>query len=183
MLFVKEVPVIHSSFSFLMSCYCLYHFKEKGYRDYGHDIDNTDTVLEAGLGFTCDFSKDKGFIGMDHVLTQKEMRLSQGGFTKRMVHVFVNDPQPLMQHGEVLWRDNVRVSDVRMASYGHTLGGAVGLSMIETQKQNSDYPVITKEYLQHGIWEVEIAERRFPCQLSLAPFYDPKSHRIKGMFD
>ncbi len=23
---------------------------EKGYRDYGHDIDNTDTVLEAGLG-------------------------------------------------------------------------------------------------------------------------------------
>jgi glycine cleavage system aminomethyltransferase T len=24
---------------------------EKGYRDYGHDIDNTDTPLEAGLGF------------------------------------------------------------------------------------------------------------------------------------
>ena len=24
---------------------------EKGYRDYGHDIDNTDSVLEAGLGF------------------------------------------------------------------------------------------------------------------------------------
>lgn len=23
---------------------------EKGYRDYGHDIDNTDSVLEAGLG-------------------------------------------------------------------------------------------------------------------------------------
>jgi glycine cleavage system aminomethyltransferase T/glycine/D-amino acid oxidase-like deaminating enzyme len=30
---------------------------EKGYRDYGHDIDNTDSVLEVGLGFTCDFSK------------------------------------------------------------------------------------------------------------------------------
>ena len=27
---------------------------EKGYRDYGHDIDNTDSVLEAGLGFAVD---------------------------------------------------------------------------------------------------------------------------------
>ena len=24
---------------------------EKGYRDFGHDIDNTDCPLEAGLGF------------------------------------------------------------------------------------------------------------------------------------
>eukprot|EP00559_Dactyliosolen_fragilissimus_P008321 CAMPEP_0184860704 /NCGR_PEP_ID=MMETSP0580-20130426/5544_1 /TAXON_ID=1118495 /ORGANISM="Dactyliosolen fragilissimus" /LENGTH=822 /DNA_ID=CAMNT_0027357913 /DNA_START=85 /DNA_END=2553 /DNA_ORIENTATION=+ len=30
---------------------------EKGYRDYGHDVDNTDTVLECGLGFTRDFKK------------------------------------------------------------------------------------------------------------------------------
>src|ERR1700722_9188168 len=30
---------------------------EKGYRDYGHDIDNTDSVLEAGLGFAVDLKK------------------------------------------------------------------------------------------------------------------------------
>ena len=29
---------------------------EKGYRDYGHDIDNTDSVLEAGLGFAVDLT-------------------------------------------------------------------------------------------------------------------------------
>src|SRR5262249_19358308 len=28
---------------------------EKAYRDYGHDIDNTDSVLEAGLGFAVAF--------------------------------------------------------------------------------------------------------------------------------
>src|SRR5262249_44880707 len=33
---------------------------EKGYRDYGHDIDNTDTVLEAGLGFAVAFGKPDG---------------------------------------------------------------------------------------------------------------------------
>ena len=30
---------------------------EKGYRDYGHDMDNTDTLVEAGLAFTCDFEQ------------------------------------------------------------------------------------------------------------------------------
>jgi glycine cleavage system aminomethyltransferase T len=30
---------------------------EKAYRDYGHDMDNTDSIIEAGLGFTCDFTK------------------------------------------------------------------------------------------------------------------------------
>jgi hypothetical protein len=30
---------------------------EQGYRDYGHDIDNTDTVLEAGLGFAVALDK------------------------------------------------------------------------------------------------------------------------------
>ena len=44
---------------------------EKGYRDYGHDIDNTDSVLEAGLGFAVDLDKPGGFIGRDAVLAQK----------------------------------------------------------------------------------------------------------------
>ena len=40
---------------------------EKGYRDYGHDIDNTDSVLEAGLGFAVDLDKPGGFLGRDAV--------------------------------------------------------------------------------------------------------------------
>ena len=47
---------------------------EKGYRDYGHDIDNTDTVLEAGLGFAVALDKPGGFIGRDAVLAQKASR-------------------------------------------------------------------------------------------------------------
>ena len=35
---------------------------EKGYRDYGNDIDNMDTPLEVGLGFVVDLSKP-GFLG------------------------------------------------------------------------------------------------------------------------
>ena len=45
---------------------------EKGYRDYGHDIDNTDGPLEAGLGFAIALDKPGGFIGRDAVLARKE---------------------------------------------------------------------------------------------------------------
>ena len=44
---------------------------EKGYRDYGHDIDNTDSVLEAGLGFAVDLKKPGGFLGKDAVVAQE----------------------------------------------------------------------------------------------------------------
>uniref|UniRef100_A0A7S1ZLG9 Glycine cleavage T-protein C-terminal barrel domain-containing protein n=1 Tax=Trieres chinensis TaxID=1514140 RepID=A0A7S1ZLG9_TRICV len=149
---------------------------EKAYRDYGHDIDNTDTILECGLGFTCDFGKPEGFIGMEQVLSQKKKAKEDGGHRKRMAQVLLQDPDPLMHHGEVLWRNGKRVSEIRSASYGHTLGAAVGLTMLE-----NDDP-INKKWIQEGTWSVEIAGDMFPCTVSLAPLYDPKNERIKCDF-
>ena len=146
---------------------------EKAYRDYGHDIDNTDTILECGLGFTCDFEKPGGFIGMEHVLAQKRTSKEKGGLQKRMAQVLVKDPDPLMHHGEVLWRDGVRTSEIRSASYGHTLGGAVGLTMLENSAP------ITKSFIKEADWKVEIAGDMFPCIVSLAPLYDPKNKKVK----
>jgi glycine cleavage system aminomethyltransferase T len=100
----------------------------------------------------------------------------QGGPNKRMVNILINDPEPLMHHGEILWRNKERISDIRSASYGHTLGGAVGLSMLDRHHTNEP---ISKEYIHNGQWEVEIAHQRYPCQLSFSPFYDPKGDRIK----
>ena len=146
---------------------------EKGYRDYGHDMDNTDSLLEVGLGFTCDFEKQFGFIGREKVLEQKSTAKVEGGLTKRLAQVQVDDPRPLLYHGEVLWRDGARISDIRSGSYGHTIGGAVGLTMLE-----SDEP-INKGYIRNGEWSVEIADKFYPCKVSLQPLYDPKNHRIK----
>jgi len=36
---------------------------EKGYRDMGVDIDNTDNPIEAGLGFAVAWDKPGGFTG------------------------------------------------------------------------------------------------------------------------
>ena len=78
---------------------------EKGYRDYGHDMDNTDTLLEVGLGFTADFSKPGGFVGMEAVLKQKEAGL--GNLPQRLLQILVKDPQPMMFHGEIVYQDGV----------------------------------------------------------------------------
>ena len=147
---------------------------EKGYRDYGHDMDNTDSILEVGLGFTCDFEKDGGFRGRRAVLNQK----GQGPLKRRLMQVLVTDPAPMMHHAEVLYRDGVIVGDVRSASYGHTLGGSVGLAMVEPEVDT--FVALDKAYISQGSWEVDIAGTRYPVTVSLAPMYDPKNMRIKG---
>jgi glycine cleavage system aminomethyltransferase T/glycine/D-amino acid oxidase-like deaminating enzyme len=141
---------------------------EKGYRDYGHDIDNTDTVLEAGLGFAVDLKKPS-FIGKDAVAAQK----AAGPLHKRLIQILVQDPEPLMFHAEVVKRDGVPLGYVRAASYGFTLGGAVGLVMIDAGQP------VTQAYLDAGRWEVDIAGRSYPVTASLRPLYDPENKRIK----
>jgi 4-methylaminobutanoate oxidase (formaldehyde-forming) len=143
---------------------------EKGYRDYGHDIDNTDTVLEAGLGFAVAFDKPAGFLGRDAVAAQK----AAGPLRKRLVQVLVDDPEPLMFHAEVVRRDGVALGYIRAASYGHTLGGAVGLAMIEAGEP------IDAAWIEEGSWTVEIVDREWPCTVSLRPLFDPTNEKVKA---
>jgi len=146
---------------------------EKAYRDYGHDIDNTDTVLEVGLGFAVDLKKPGGFLGKDAVVAQK----SRGPLAKRLVQVLVTDPEPLLFHAEVLRANDRPCGYVRAASYGHTLGGAVGLAMIEAGAIPGG--VIDPKTLDATRWDVEIAGKRYPAKLSLRPLYDPDNVKIK----
>ncbi len=143
---------------------------EKGYRDYGHDIDNTDSVLEAGLGFAVDLKKPGGFLGKEAVLAKK----AQGPLKRRILQVLVQDPEPMMFHAEIVKRDKKPVGYVRAASYGHTLGGAVGLAMIEAGQ------AVDAAYVDGAPWEVEIAGKDYPAKASIKPLYDPDNKRIKG---
>jgi heterotetrameric sarcosine oxidase gamma subunit len=144
---------------------------EKAYRDYGHDIDNTDGVDEAGLGFAVAMDKPGGFLGRPAV----EASRSAGPPLRRLVQILVQDPEPLMFHGEVVWRDGVPAGHVRAASYGFTLGGAVGLAMVDV----GGGPV-TQAALEAATWEVDIAGRRHPAVASIRPLYDPKGERIRA---
>ncbi|HYH35491.1 MAG TPA: FAD-dependent oxidoreductase [Nocardioides sp.] len=147
---------------------------EKGYRDFGHDIDNTDCPLEAGLGFALALDKPGGFLGRDAVLARRSAHAAAGGMAQRLVQVRVLDPDPLLFHAEVLHRDGEPVGHVRSASYGWTLGGAVGLAMVSGRGEP-----VTRDWLEAGAWELDIAGVRHAAEASLRPMYDPGSTRIK----
>lgn len=142
---------------------------EKGYRDYGHDIDNTDSVLEAGLGFAVALDKPGGFIGREAVLAKK----AEGPLTRRLVQVLVTDPEPLMFHAEVVRRNGTPVGYIRAASYGFSLGGAVGLAMIDARQP------LDQTWIDSGEWTVEIGASTYPVVVSPRPLYDPANKRIK----
>ena len=142
---------------------------EKGYRDYGHDIDNTDNAFETGLGFAVDLKKP-AFLGREAALKQKATPMK-----RRLVQVLLKDPEPMMFHAEVVRRNGKPVGYVRAASYGFTLGGAVGLAMVEGGAETVD-----AAWLAAGTWEVEIAGQRWPAVTSLKPMYDPEMKRIKA---
>jgi 4-methylaminobutanoate oxidase (formaldehyde-forming) len=160
----ETIGLVHAGLKTLASCRM-----EKAYRDYGHDIDNTDTVLEAGLGFAVDLKKPGGFLGKDAVVAQK----AAGPLKKRLVQILLKDPEPLMFHAEIVRRDGRACGYIRAASYGHSLGGAVGLAMI-----TADQP-IDPAYLASGTWEVEIADTRVAAVASLKPLYDAENKKVK----
>jgi glycine cleavage system aminomethyltransferase T/glycine/D-amino acid oxidase-like deaminating enzyme len=148
---------------------------EKAYRDYGHDIDNTDCPLEAGLGFALALDKPGGFIGRDAVLERKKANADAGGMSRRIVQVRLLDPEPLLYHAEVVLRDGVPVGYLRAGSYGWTLGSAVGLAMVEGGGET-----VTPDWLAAAVWEVDVAGVRCAAEVSLRPMYDPTSARVRA---
>jgi 4-methylaminobutanoate oxidase (formaldehyde-forming) len=143
---------------------------EKAYRDYGHDIDNMDTPYDAGLSFAVELDKPAGFIGRDALARQK----AEGPPKRRLLQFLLEDPEPLLLHGEVIWRDGAPVGYIRAGAYGHTLGAAVGLGMVEAGQP------VTKAWVESGRWELEIAGKRHGARASLRPLYDPQALRVKG---
>jgi len=142
---------------------------EKPYRDYGADIDNMDTPLEAGLRFFVDFNKPDGFIGKEALLRQKEE-----GMTQRFVQFLLLDPEPLIHGGEPIVRNGEYAGYIRAGGYGHTLGGAIGLGFVENEAG------VTPKYIKSGTYEIEIAGKRYPAKASLRPMYDPKNQRVRS---
>jgi glycine cleavage system aminomethyltransferase T/glycine/D-amino acid oxidase-like deaminating enzyme len=146
---------------------------EKAYRDYGLDIDNTDTPLDVGLGFTVAWDKPGGFVGHDALLAARAAHAA-GPPTRRLVQVLVEDADPLLFGGEPVYLHGRIIGTVRAGAYGHTLGGAVGLAMLE------DAGGIPSDAVEHGHFEVDIAGVRYPARASIRPLYDPDRNRIRA---
>src|SRR5580692_9312328 len=141
---------------------------EKGYRDFGVDIDNTDNPIEAGLGFAVAWDKPGGFTGRDALLAAR----ADGPPRNRVVGLLVEDPavdlfgnEPVLANGE--WTGYVRA-----AAFGHTVGGPVGLAQVTCPDG------VTAPWLAAQEFRVRTGTGDVPARLQLAPFYDPQRIRI-----
>jgi glycine cleavage system T protein len=143
---------------------------EKAYRHWGHDLSDEHTPLEAGLGFTIDWSKPSGFIGREALLRQKE-----AGLRRRLVQFMLERSDQLLYHDEPIWRDGELVGRITSGMFGHTLDRPLGMGYVA-----DDGRVIDPEWVRGGNYEIEIATERVRARASLRPFYDPSNRRVKA---
>jgi len=142
---------------------------EKAYRHWGHDIGDEDTPLEAGLQFAIAWNKPGGFVGLEPLSEQRE-----AGVRRRLVAITLERADRLLYHNEPIWRNGELVGRISSGMFGHTLGAALGLGYVA----NSGVPV-SAEWIAAGQYEVEVAAELVPARVSLRPFYDPASERVK----
>ncbi|KAK6025479.1 glycine cleavage T-protein, partial [Ostertagia ostertagi] len=150
----REYSLVHSGY------YALRQLRiEKFYVYWGQDINATVTPVECGRSFRVDFKKD--FIGKEALEKQLER-----GVSKRFVQLLVDnhdkDLDPWPQGGEILFRDGKPVGMTTSAAYGFTLGCQVCTAYVE----NKEFGV-SAHYLNKGVYELDIAGKRFPVRVNL----------------
>jgi len=159
----REFDLVHAGYHAMNSLRI-----EKGYRHYGHDISDTDTPIEAGLGFAVNLKKKNEFNGRERLLQQKSE-----GVRKRLVMFALEDDQPLLYHNEPIWRAKEIVGYISSGMFAHTVGTSVGMGYVNHGE------AITADFIRASRFEIEVASKRFPARASLRPFYDPKNERVK----
>ena len=141
---------------------------EKGYRDMGVDIDNTDSPLEAGLGFAVAWDKPGGFTGRDALLKAR----AAGAPKHRVVSLLVEDADADLFGNEPVFAGGQWVGYVRAAAYGYTVGGPVGLAQVTCEDG------VSGDWLKGGDFRVRTGAGGIPARLQIAPLYDPQRLRI-----
>ena len=98
---------------------------EKGYRHLGHDIGPADDPYQAGLGV----HRRARQAGRLH-RPRGDRGPRRPAPDRRQVFVRLDDPEPLLLHGESLLQGGEIVGRVTSGAYGHTLGAACGLGYL-----------------------------------------------------
>jgi glycine cleavage system aminomethyltransferase T/glycine/D-amino acid oxidase-like deaminating enzyme len=140
---------------------------EAGYRHWGHDITDQDTPLEAGLGFAVAWGKPS-FVGREALLAQRELPR-----TKRLIQFRLEDPDRLLYHDEPIYRDGDLVGRTSSGMWSYVEGRCLAMGYL-------GHPGgVTKDWLDTGSFEIEVAKERIPATASIRSFYDPQSHRVR----
>ena len=96
--------------------------------------------------------------------------------SRRMVQIRLEGGSgaPLVHHNEPILLDGRMIGSVTTGAFGHRVGASLALGMIRSEDG------VDASFLANGRFEVEIACERFPAELSLGAWYDPKQERVRA---
>lgn len=137
---------------------------EKGYRHWGHDLGPEITPLEAGLGFTIDWSKE--FRGRSALEAQRVRGISQ-----RLVLLSVTG-DPLMVHDEPVLENGAVTGLTTSGARGVRTGLTLALALVKVA------PGETAAETSQRQFEVDIAGTRHAASVLARPPYDPRGERM-----
>lgn len=120
---------------------------------YGHEIDDTTTVLEADLGWICKLGKGD-FLGRDKLVEQKEK-----GLTRKLVGFEVTD-RGIARDGYPVLIDGRQVGQVTSGSPAPFLKKNIGLAYLPIEKAVVGTTI-----------EIEVRGRLLQAQVVPTPFY------------
>ena len=85
----------------------------------------------------------------------------------------LDDGGPMLWGGELILRNGEPAGELRSAAYGHSLGCAVGLGLVESADG------VDQRFLGEGRFEIDVAGMRHAAKPHLKPAYDPKGEKIR----
>ena len=131
---------------------------EKAYPLYGHELDDTTTPLEAGLGWVVKFSKSE-FIGRDILLRQKEQ-----GVERKLIGLELTAPG-IARSGYALSKSGRSMGRVTSGTKSPSLGKSIALGYVEAAAATIG-----------NLIDVEIRGRPTAAKIVSLPFYSRRSH-------
>jgi heterotetrameric sarcosine oxidase gamma subunit len=136
---------------------------EKGFVHVGHDVGPSDDPFTAGLGHVVKLEKE--FVGVEAARVAKESPRP-----RRLVSLKLDEPEPILLHGESVISDGRIVGAVMSGAYAHTLGAAAGLAMVESPLSSDEESTV----------QVDLAGLMVKGTISARAFYDPSGSRMRA---
>jgi aminomethyltransferase len=130
---------------------------EMAYCLYGHELSESITPLEAGIGWAVKLKKP-GFIGQSALAGQKT-----AGVPRRLVGLEI-DGKAIARQGARILVSGTAVGEVTSGNFSPTLKRPLALALV-------------RQPLEEGDWAVEIRGKAWPCRIVPCPFIPA---RVKG---
>jgi aminomethyltransferase len=126
---------------------------EAGMALYGHEIDESTTLLEANLGWICKLNKGD-FLGREALAKEKE-----AGITRRLVGFEITD-RGIARDGQEVVIDDQRVGKVTSGSPAPYLKKNIGMAYVPVSSANEGQPI-----------QIDVRGRLVGGQIVKTPFY------------